>query len=124
MLDKSQNVSKGKVAETIAFDFLVAKGYQIVELNWRFKRAEIDIIAKDEEFLVFVEVKSRSKSDFGQPELGVTQKKKSMLVAGATSYMDYIDYDKDFRFDIISIILESEKMLSLDHYEDAFFPGL
>ncbi len=124
MADKSQNVNKGKIAETIAFDFLKSKGYEILELNWRFKRAEIDLIAREGNFLVFIEVKSRSNNDFGKPESSVGQKKKSMLTAGATSYMDMIDYDKDFRFDIISITLRSETDFNIEHFPDAFFPGL
>ena len=124
MSDKSNNITKGRVAENIAMEFLVKKGYDIVETNYRYKKAEIDIIAIDEGVLVFVEVKSRSSDIHGSPELGVNFKKMKMIVAGAVSYMEQIDYDGEIRFDIISILLRSSFDFDIEHYEDAFFPGL
>lgn len=120
----ANNIIKGKIAESIAIEYLQKSGYQIKEVNWRHKKSEIDIICTNKNQLVFCEVKSRSTNYFGAPEFGVTEKKKSMIVAGATSYMDIIDYDGQIRFDIISIILHSKEKFNIEHFEDAFFPGL
>ena len=124
MSDRSHNLIKGKKAENLALDFLLKKGYEILETNWRFKKAEIDIIAKYGGVLVFIEVKSRSSAKFGAPAYGVTPKKKRMLIAGATSYMEIADYNWEIQFDIISIIYKSSYQFDIEHYEDAFFPGI
>jgi len=74
MSDKSKNIEFGKRGEKLAEDHLISKGYKILKKNWRFKRAEIDIIAKDKEgILVFVEVKTRSYTYYGEPEVFVDQ---------------------------------------------------
>lgn len=121
---KSNNVSKGIISEDIAIEFLTSSGYDLLEVNWRSKRAEIDIIAKDGDVLVFVEVKSRSTAFFGDPARAVDHKKRKLLVAAATSYMDSIGYDWKIRFDIITIILRTKEDFTLEHYKDAFFPSL
>jgi putative endonuclease len=120
----ANNIIKGRIAESIAVDYLQKSGYLIKEVNWRHKKSEIDIICTINDQLIFCEVKSRSTDYFGAPEFGVTEKKKSMIVAGATSYMDLIDYDGQIRFDFISIILHTEEQFNIEHFEDAFFPGL
>ncbi len=124
MSSDETNFIKGRHAEQIAIEFLLKKGLQILAVNWRSHRAEIDIVAKDQNVLVFVEVKSRSSDFFGSPELAVNNKKKKLIVAAATSYMYSVGYDGEIRFDIISIILKSDKYFDLNHYEDAFFPGI
>ena len=124
MADKSHNLVKGRKAENLALDFLIKKGYEILETNWRNKRAEIDIIAKFRNILIFIEVKSRSTDRYGAPELGVTSKKKAMLIAGATSYMEEIDYNWEIQFDIISVLYKATDQFVIEHYEDAFFPGI
>jgi putative endonuclease len=116
--------AKGSYTEHIAFKFLVSLGYDIHAVNWRRSKAEIDIIAQHGKTLVFVEVKSRSSDDFGDPALAVSKRKQKLLVSAATLYMDEIKYDRDFRFDIITVIGYNESSLSIEHYKDAFFPGL
>ena len=122
--DKSKNVLKGIIGEDLAMEYLISNGYKIEQINWRSKKAEIDLIAKDGNVLVFVEVKLRSTSLFGNPERSVGAKKKKLLVAAATSYMDSIEYEMAIRFDIITIIYRSNNDFSLEHYKDAFFPGI
>ena len=111
----------GKKGEAIAKAFLLNKGYQFLDANWRFKRAEIDLIFKDDEILVFIEVKTRSTDHFGQPEEFLSKKQERLITAAASAYMDH---DWEIRFDIISIIFKSEQSYSIKHMEDAFFPGL
>lgn len=117
----SKNIELGKRGESIAIDHLIEKGYIILETNWRFSRAEIDIIARDGQVLVFVEVKTRSTDFFGAPEWAVTSKKKNLLIDAASAYMAAIHYEWEIRFDIISVVLRSQSV-KLNHFEDAFFP--
>jgi len=113
----------GKKGEKMAVDLLRSKGYQILETNWRFSRAEIDIIAKIDEILIFVEVKTRSSDFFGQPEEFINDKKEKLVADAASEYMKQVGHDWECRFDFISIILTS-KSSRIKHIEDAFFPGL
>ena len=112
----------GKRGEELAVSFLEKKGYQILETNWRFGRAELDIIAKDGEILVFVEVKTRNNNHFGAPEIAVDQKKEDAMASAGAAYMRAIHHDWEVRFDIISILYSNEKDFHITHFEDAFFP--
>ena len=72
----AQHNDLGKKGEQLAIDYLVKKGYTILDKNWRFQKAEVDIIAQKEETLAVVEVKTRSSIDFGSPQDFVNPKKK------------------------------------------------
>ena len=114
----------GKMGESLAAEFLIRSGYEILASNWKAKKAEIDLIAKDGDTLVFVEVKTKSYTYYGQPEEQVDAKKERLIVSAATQYMDLIQYDWKIRFDIISVVFRNEEDFDLRHYRDAFFPGL
>ena len=114
----------GKKGEEIARDYLELKGYMILAQNWRFRKAEVDIIAKKGPSLIFVEVKARSSENYGTPESFVTEKKQRLLSVAASAYMDKYNYDWEIRFDIISIVKESHHRHKIKHFEDAFFFGL
>jgi putative endonuclease len=109
------NVS-GQKAEEKAALFLQKKGYEILERNYRYKRSEIDIIARKENTLVFVEVKYRSKNSYGNPEASVDEKKETQVLSGAENYILDKDWNGEIRFDIISILSDR----SIEHFEDAF----
>ena len=112
------NKIKGKFGEDVAISHLEKSGYEILERNYRHKRGEIDIIALFEnKLLVFVEVKLRSRIDFGQPEDFVTNVQKNLIINGAEDYVFAINWNKDIRFDIITVGLEGE----VEHFEDAFY---
>ncbi|RLD61175.1 MAG: YraN family protein [Bacteroidetes bacterium] len=113
----------GKKGEGIATDFLIKNGYEIVERNWRTGRDEIDIIARKDNLLVIVEVKTRSTDYFGEPEEAVTTKKQMFLVRAADKYVNKYEIDDHIRYDIISIILKSGSH-TINHIEDAFYPIL
>lgn len=113
----------GKKGENIATAHLIGKDYKILERNWRYVKDEIDIIAETEDFIVFVEVKTRSTSFFGEPEESVNEKKEKFLIRAADEYIIQKDIDKEARFDIISIVIESNKQ-TVRHIEDAFYPTL
>jgi len=113
----------GKKGEEIALQHLKKNRYSILETNWRFGKDEIDIIAKHEEMLVIVEVKTRSSNYLEEPEFAVTKKKQGFLIRAANAYIDKKDLELECRFDIISIIVYSNKSI-LEHIEDAFYPTL
>jgi len=113
----------GNLGEEKATLFLQEIGYKILERNWRFSKAEIDIIAKDGEVLVFVEVKSKSYTFFGAPEESVSAYKENLIIDAAHQYMIKIGHDWEIRFDIISIVFDKNKNASITHFKDAFFPS-
>ncbi|MEM1326568.1 MAG: YraN family protein [Bacteroidota bacterium] len=112
----------GNQGEQLAADYLSAKGYRVLERNWRFSRAEVDIIAMDGEILVFVEVKTRSSTYFGEPEAFVSETQERLLLDAANVYMEQIGHDWEIRFDIIGIVLLNIGHPDIRHFEDAFFP--
>ena len=109
----------GKEGEKLALNYLQKKGFQILENNWRYLKAEIDIIAVTEKFLVIVEVKTRNNNYFGNPEEFVSQKKIKLLVTAANEYVVSNNLDMEVRFDIISVIL-NKKETKITHLENAF----
>lgn len=119
----AQKHETGKKGEQLALNLLQKKGLTILETNWRYSRAEIDIIAKDKDVLVFVEVKTRTNRQLTPPEASVTRKKRELLIEAAGAYMEAIGHDWEIRFDIISVVLWSEQQHEITHFEDAFFPG-
>jgi putative endonuclease len=107
---------RGQKAEEKAALFLRDKGYEILEKNYRYKKSEIDIIARKENVLTFVEVKYRSKNSYGDPEASVDEKKETQVLGGAENYIFEKDWNGEVRFDIISILSDR----SIEHFEDAF----
>ena len=114
----------GNFGEKEAIKYLIANDYQIIASNWRYLKAEIDIIAKKGDWLVFVEVKTRSTNDFGNPEDFVSSKQQKMIINAAQEFIVSNDRDEEARFDIISIIAPNGKMSSIEHLEGAFYPTL
>ncbi len=115
----AQHNKKGEQGEQIAQNYLLEKGYKILEKNWRYQKAEVDIIAKDGNFLVFVEVKCRSTNIFGEPQTFVSEKKQELFMLAAEAYLEEKDLNSEIRFDIIGIILPSQKA-KIEHFKDAF----
>jgi putative endonuclease len=113
----------GKQGEDAAAQYLLQQGYRILEKNWRFEKAEIDLIATIENLLVFIEVKTRNNENFGYPEDAVKPKKQALIAKAADAYIEQNQYRGEVRFDIVSVIKNghSEKIY---HISDAFFPGL
>jgi putative endonuclease len=116
----SKHYDLGITGEKLAIGFLVKNDYKIVEKNYRFQKAEIDIIAQKEDTLVCVEVKTRSSNYFGDPQDAVTKKKIKLLVKAMDHYVTTKDLDVEVRFDIIAII-KNNKETKIEHIEDAFF---
>lgn len=116
----STHYNLGMQGENIAVEYLKKKNYRIVERNWRFKKAEIDIIAQKGDRLCIVEVKTRSTADFGNPQDFVGKKKIRLLVEAVNQYITQKNIDVDVRFDIIAII-RKEGTFTLEHLKDAFY---
>ena len=110
----------GKKAEDEAELYLKQNGYEILERNYHFRKAEIDIIAKIESTLVIVEVKARSSAFFQEPEEAVNKKKRGLLIAAADAYVTRHNLDENVRFDIISILKEKSGELKINHIQNAF----
>lgn len=110
---------QGDRGEYIASHFLEQKGFEILERNYRYKRAELDLICLKDNLLIFVEVKARTRKDYGMPEDAVNDHKITQLQAAAEDYIYAINWQKDIRFDIVSVNLKDEK--DILHIEDAFY---
>lgn len=111
----------GKEGENQAADYLTEKGYKILDRNWVFKKAEIDIIAQLDSVLAVVEVKTRSSLDFGLPQDFVKPKQIQSLVRAINQYVTEKDLDLTIRFDIVAVHKISTDNFSIEHIEDAFY---
>ncbi len=110
----------GKHGEQLAIDYLINKGFVIRETNWRFQKAEVDIIAQKEDVLAVVEVKTRSNSYFGDPQEFVNYEKIRLLTKTIDHYVIELDLDVEVRFDVIGIV-KTDFKTSIIHLEDAFY---
>lgn len=117
----AKHLEFGKLGEELAAQFLIKKGYEIVERNWRSDHKEIDIIAKDGPDFVIVEVKTRKTDDYGEPDMAVTTRKQHLLISAANAYLYTHAIDANTRFDIISIVFNNSEPV-ISHIEDAFLP--
>jgi putative endonuclease len=113
----------GKQGEDLACEMLRKKGYRIRQRNFRFDRAEVDIIAQQDEMIVFVEVKARETDFLSDPSLLVPMKKQRQIIKAADAYLKESNLDNAGRFDIVVAIINS-KGKKLDHLVDAFYPTL
>lgn len=93
----------GREGEDRACQYLRQQGYEIIARNWRSRFGEIDIIARDKESLVFVEVKARSKAGFGGPEAALGVHKRKRVVATAKAYLSVVESDLPVRFDLVAL---------------------
>ncbi len=109
----------GKSAEDLAVNHLQNKGYKIVYRNYRYGKAEIDIIVQQDRCLCFVEVKARSNLRFGYPETFVKSHQQRLIKKAAENYMRACNWNDSIRFDIISI-MQQRSLPELVHFEDAF----
>lgn len=110
----------GKFGEEVAVDFLQQNGYEILETNWTFQKAEVDIIAQKENILAVVEVKTRSSIEFGLPQDFVKPKKIQLLLKAVNEYVISNNLEVEVRFDIIAIHKDA-KNFNIEHIEEAFF---
>lgn len=115
----SKNKEIGKKGESIAADYLIQKGYTLLERNYRYRRFEIDIIAQIKNTIVFIEVKTRQSLNYGYPEEAIDNRKIDHILDCADHFINQNQWIGNIRFDIISILFEPE--FSIEHIEDAFY---
>lgn len=109
----------GKAGEELAVKHLLNKGYKILARNYRYLKAEVDIIARKENTLAVIEVKTRSTPDFGDPQDFVKKKQITQLVKAVDHFVNSENLDVEVRFDIIAII-QNKAGTRVEHLEDAF----
>jgi len=116
----AQHNELGKIGEKLAADYLLSKGYEIVCKNYFYQKAEIDIIAKHNNMMICVEVKTRNSDFFGDPQEFVSPSKIKLLVKAMDAFIIENDITLETRFDIIAILKNRSKE-ELTHYENAFY---
>ena len=112
-------INLGRWGENLAELFLVERGLQIVDKNWRSVNGEIDLVVMEGHTLVFVEVKTRSGDDFGFPELAVNRKKKLALIKLAQQYIQEKQMEEDWRIDVIAIRKNKNKQVEVEWFQNA-----
>lgn len=116
----SESKKLGKKGEDLAVAFLENKGYRIVARNWRYLKAEIDIIAEIDSFLVFVEVKTRSSTDFGLPQEFFKNDQMRRVMTAADAFIEKFQRKEEARFDIVAISIKKAEP-DIHHIERAFY---
>lgn len=110
----------GKKAEDLAVEYLIKNSYKILVRNFRFQKAEIDIIAEKDNLIIVTEVKARSTDIFILPQEAVTKTKIKSIVSAANHYLEEFNKNQEVRFDIISVLPDEKKNLIIEHIENAF----
>lgn len=111
----------GNRGEKIAAKFLRKQGYQIIEKNYRSRLGEIDIVAEEDESIVFVEVKTRCSTDFGLPEEALSYDKRRRLSKLALGYLAHRRIkDTNCRFDVVSILMDNNRANHIKLIKNAF----
>lgn len=120
-MSRRENISKetGRWGEQQAAEYLQKKGYKVVEQNFRYRRAEIDLIVRQDQLLVFVEVKTRQSIRYGFPETFVRSAQASLIVEAADHYLQERSWPGLIRFDIVAVTVAPD--LRIHHFEDAFY---
>jgi len=113
----------GKKGEDLAADHLTKAGLRILFRNWKWGKHEIDIIAENNDQIIFVEVKTRTEDYQMHPASAVTAEKQRSIIYAADGYLQKYNINKESRFDVLTII-KKEKSYEIDHIEDAFYPTL
>ena len=113
----------GRKGEALAKAHLEANGYEVIDENWVFGKAEVDLIAYKDRVIIFTEVKTRTGNGFGEPEDFVDARKQKLLVQAADEYIYLMNHQGDVRFDIISVLFDRNSNYKLKHIEDAFWPS-
>ena len=110
----------GRQGEALAMEYLIQKGHRIIACNYRYEKAEVDIISDHAGTIVFTEVKTRSTDWYGYPEEAISSKKKAMLRQAMDHYLAENNITEEMRFDIVSIVI-NDRGIEIHHIEDAFY---
>jgi putative endonuclease len=118
--DMAQHIELGKQGEQLAVNWLIEKGYSILHRNWRYGKYELDIIATNNGLLHVVEVKVRSSTTFGFPEINVSKKKFNSVKSGAEEFLFLHPQYQNIQFDILSINIVNGTENEFFFIEDVF----
>ena len=120
-MKQTQNKETGDRGEELACRMLAEKGMEIVERNYRYGKGEIDIVAKDKDELVFVEVKTRKNLEYGDPEYALTKNKQAQVRKICAAYLyDRSIEDTNCRIDVVAILFRGKEEPVMRHIENAF----
>jgi putative endonuclease len=117
-----QHIELGKKGESVAKEYLLKKGFVFLAMNWRFDRYEVDLIMRDKNQIVFVEVKTRSSESYGSPADAVRFDKRRNLIRAAHLYIVSENCSLEPRFDIVAVIEKKNASPNIVHFEEAFIP--
>ena len=120
----AKHLDLGRRGELLAKTHLENEGYEILDENWTFGKAEIDLIAYKDRMIIFTEVKTRTGNYFGEPEDFVDTRKQKLLAEAAEEYIYLMNHQGEVRFDIVAILFRSETSYQLNHIPDAFWPEM
>lgn len=115
------HIELGKEGEEVAVNLLINKGFDVIERNYKWKNAEVDIICKKNGLLIVVEVKTRNSIALGEPYLSVTRSKQRQIIKVTNHYIEQNNVQEEIQFDVISIIL-NQHQTKIEHIENAFYP--
>lgn len=117
----SDKIKTGNKGETLAARYLKARGYEIIARNFRHGKAEIDLIVRRRDWVLFVEVKTRHSTDFGEPEDFVLAGQVNRIYDAAEEWIFSNDWKGHIRFDIVSVKIgpEPDEEPEIEHLEDA-----
>jgi putative endonuclease len=122
-MSELSKIDIGRLGEEEAVRFLKKKGYKILECNWIFRKKEVDIIASTPEYIIFIEVKTRTEGFLESPQEAVTLKKQRFIITAANFYIEKYAIDKEVRLDIVSVVLDkNQSLLEMEHIENAYYP--
>lgn len=123
-MSKKTSRQIGNEGEELAAAYLESKGYTILEQNYHFERAEVDIVAYNESFIIFVEVKKRATNWFGEPEEYIDDEKMENVYKAAEAWIYERKMDgAPVRFDVISILQKDSEAPDIKHFKNVFVPG-
>lgn len=114
----------GKKGEDLAVDYLKKAGYRILHRNWKAGKLEINIIVENKDYIVFIEVKTRSDDYQEHPLSAINREKQRSMIFAANSFIQWNNIDKESRFDVITVIIKKDNSNQVEHIEDAFYPTL
>ena len=118
----AEHIQLGKQGEDIAVEYLIQKGYYILDRNWRTGRYELDIVARLADVLVVVEVKTRQRRYQQTPDEAINYRKMLHLVRASDRYVRMHGYKLKVRIDIIMVVIDNDGRATVDHLEDAIYP--
>ena len=113
----------GREGEDIAAKYLEQKGYAVLDRDWHCGHKDLDLVVIKDNTIVFVEVKTRTGNEWGDPQDFITDRKIRRIVNSADAYLRFNQVDMDVRFDVISIVAEGGEY-KIEHIEQAFFPPI